>query len=77
GMDLSIFAIHIAGASAVMGAMNLVVTVVNMCAPGLSLMKMPMFAWTWIITSCLLIAIMPVLAGAWTMVVFDRQCGTA
>ncbi|TPB72852.1 cytochrome c oxidase subunit I [Burkholderia pseudomallei] len=77
GMDLSIFAIHIAGASSIMGAINIVVTVVNMRAPGLTLMKMPMFAWTWIITSFLLIAIMPVLAGAVTRVLFDRHFGTS
>ncbi len=71
GMDLSIFAIHLAGASSIMGAINIIVTILNMRAPGMTLMKMPMFAWTWLITAFLLIAIMPVLAGAVTMLLFD------
>ncbi|MDB5836364.1 MAG: ctaD [Caballeronia sp.] len=77
GMDLSIFAIHLAGASSIMGAINIIVTILNMRAPGMTLMKMPMFAWTWLITSFLLIAIMPVLAGAVTMLLFDRHFGTS
>jgi cytochrome c oxidase subunit I len=77
GMDMSIFAIHIAGASSIMGAINIIVTILNMRAPGMTLMKMPMFGWTWLITAFLLIAIMPVLAGAVTMVLFDRHFGTS
>jgi cytochrome c oxidase subunit I len=77
GMDMSIFAIHIAGASSIMGAINIIVTIFNMRAPGMTLMKMPMFAWTWVITAFLLIAIMPVLAGAVTMLLFDRHFGTS
>jgi cytochrome c oxidase subunit 1 len=77
GMDLSIFAIHLAGASSIMGAINIIVTILNMRAPGMTLMKMPMFAWTWLITAFLLIAIMPVLAGAVTMLLFDRHFGTS
>lgn len=68
GMDLAIFAIHIAGASSIMGAINIIVTSLNMRAPGMTLMKTPMFTWCWLITAFLLIAIMPVLAGAVTMV---------
>ncbi len=76
GMDMSIFAIHIMGASSIMGAINIVVTILNMRAPGMTLMKMPMFAWTWLITAYLLIAVMPVLAGAVTMLLTDRHFGT-
>jgi len=77
GMDLSIFAVHILGASSIMGAINIITTVLNMRAPGMSLMKMPMFCWTWLITAYLLLAVMPVLAGAITMVLFDRHFGTS
>ncbi|TSA13616.1 MAG: cytochrome c oxidase subunit I, partial [Betaproteobacteria bacterium] len=49
----------------------------NMRAPGMTLMKMPMFVWTWLITAYLLIAVMPVLAGAITMVLADRHFGTS
>jgi cytochrome c oxidase subunit I len=62
-MDSSIFALHILGASSIMGSINIIVTILNMRAPGMSLMKMPMFCWTWLITAYLLIAVMPVLAG--------------
>jgi cytochrome c oxidase subunit 1 len=48
-----------------------------MRAPGMTLMKMPMFAWTWLITAYLLIAVMPVLAGAITMTLTDRHFGTS
>src|SRR5246500_4020973 len=77
GMDFAIFAVHIMGASSIMGGINIVVTILNMRAPGLTLMKMPMFVWTWVITAYLLIAVMPVLAGAITMVLFDRHFGTS
>ena len=43
----------------------------------MTLMKMPMFAWTWLITAYLLIAVMPVLAGAITMTLTDRHFGTS
>ena len=77
GMDLGIFAIHIMGASSIMGSINIITTILNMRAPGMSLMKMPLFCWTWLITAYLLIAVMPVLAGAITMVLTDRHFGTA
>ncbi len=77
GMDLAIFAVHILGASSIMGAINIIVTILNMRAPGMTLMKMPLFAWTWLITAYLLIAVMPVLAGAVTMTLTDRHFGTS
>ncbi|NMG14539.1 cytochrome c oxidase subunit I [Aromatoleum bremense] len=77
GQDMAIFAVHIMGISSIMGAINIVVTVLNMRAPGMTLMKMPLFCWTWLITAYLLIAVMPVLAGAVTMVLTDRHFGTS
>ena len=77
GMDMAIFALHLAGASSIMGAINIIVTILNMRAPGMPLMKMPMFCWTWLITAYLLIAVMPVLAGAVTMTLTDRHFGTS
>ncbi|WP_028312245.1 cytochrome c oxidase subunit I [Derxia gummosa] len=76
GMDMAIFALHILGASSIMGSINIIVTILNMRAPGMTLMKMPMFVWTWLITAYLLIAVLPVLAGAITMVLTDRHFGT-
>ena len=75
-MDAAIFALHILGASSIMGSINIVVTILNMRAPGMTLMKMPLFCWTWLITAYLLIAVMPVLAGAITMTLTDRHFGT-
>jgi cytochrome c oxidase subunit 1 len=76
-MDAGIFAMHILGASSIMGSINIIVTILNMRAPGMTLMKMPMFVWTWLITAYLLIAVMPVLAGAITMTLTDRHFGTS
>lgn len=72
-----IFAIHMMGISSVMGAINVIVTILNMRAPGMSLMKMPLFVWTWLITAYLLIATIPVLAGAVTMLLTDKFFGTS
>jgi len=77
GMDMAIFALHIMGASSIMGSINIITTILNMRAPGMTLMKMPMFCWTWLITAYLLIAVMPVLAGAITMTLTDRHFGTS
>ena len=72
-----IFSVHIMGASSIMGSINVVVTIMNMRAPGISLMKMPLFVWSWLITAYLLIAVMPVLAGAVTMMLMDIHFGTS
>ncbi|HAJ91035.1 MAG TPA: cytochrome c oxidase subunit I [Gammaproteobacteria bacterium] len=75
--DFFIFAVHMLGFSSIMGAINIIATVLNMRAPGMTLMKMPLFVWTWFITAFLLIAVMPVLAGAVTMMLTDRNFGTS
>jgi len=72
-----IFAIHIMGISSVMGAVNVIVTIFNMRAPGMTFMKMPLFVWTWLITAFLLIAVMPVLAGVVTMMLMDIHFGAS
>ena len=77
GFPFLIFAIHLMGISSIMGSINVVVTILNMRAPGMTLMKMPLFVWTWLITAYLLIATMPVLAGAVTMLLTDKFAGTS
>lgn len=72
GFAFTIFAIHFMGISSVMGSINIVATIFNMRAPGMTLMKMPLFVWTWLITAYLLIATIPVFAGAVTMLLTDR-----
>jgi len=75
-VPMMIFAIHLMGMSSIMGAINIVVTILNLRAPGMTLLKMPLFVWTWLITAYLLIAVMPVLAGAVTMLLTDKFFGT-
>ena len=77
GMDFTIFAVHLLGMSSIMGSINIITTILNMRAPGMTLMKMPLFCWTWLITAYLLVATMPVLAGAVTMTLTDRHFGTS
>jgi len=72
-----IFAVHLLGVSSILAAINIIVTIMNLRAPGMSLLKMPMFTWTWLITAYLLLLAMPVLAGGVTMLLTDRFFGTS
>lgn len=74
--DMTILAVHILGISSIMGSINIITTIMNMRAPGMTMMKMPLFVWTWFITAYLLVAVMPVLAGAVTMLLTDRHFDT-
>ncbi len=76
GMDLTIFAVHLLGMSSILGSINIITTILNMRAPTMGLMRMPLFVWTWLITAYLLLATMPVFAGAVTMTLTDRHFGT-
>ncbi len=75
-LAFTIFAIHLMGISSIMGSINIIATILNLRAPGVDLLKMPLFVWSWLITAFLLIAIMPVLAGAVTMLLTDKYFGT-
>ena len=76
-VDLAIFSLHLAGISSMLGASNFITTIINMRAPGLTMHKLPLFAWAVLITAVLLLLSLPVLAGAITMLLTDRNFNTS
>ncbi len=76
GIDLWIVGLHIIGLSSLIGAINFICTIHNMRAPGMRLTRMPLFTWTIDIYAIMILAAGPVLAGALTMLLLDRNYGT-
>ncbi len=72
-VDFAIFSLHLAGAGSILGAINFITTIFNMRAPGMTLHRMPLFAWAVLVTAFLLLLALPVLAGAITMLLTDRN----
>ena len=76
GVDYYIWALQIAGVGTVLSGINLLVTIVKMRAPGMTLMRMPIFTWTALCTNTLIVAAFPVLTAAVTLLALDRYLGT-
>jgi len=76
GVDYYIWALQIAGVGTVLSGINLLVTIVKMRAPGMTLMRMPIFTWTALCTNALIVAAFPVLTAAVTLLALDRYVGT-
>ncbi len=75
--DFALFSLHLAGISSLLGAINFIATILNMRAPGMTMHKMPLFCWAILVTAFLLLLAIPVLAGAVTMLIMDRNFGTS
>jgi cytochrome o ubiquinol oxidase subunit 1 len=77
GVDYYIWALQIAGVGTLLSGVNLLVTIVKMRAPGMSLMRMPVFTWTSLCTNILIVAAFPVLTAVLGMLTMDRYLDTA
>ena len=76
GMDFYSLGLLVLGVSSVAGGLNFLVTIINMRAPGMTLMRMPVFTWMAFITSILLVTAMPVITIALIELALDRILGT-
>ena len=77
GVDYYIWALQLAGVGTLLSGINLLVTIVKMRAPGMGMMKMPIFTWTALCTNILIVASFPVLTAVLGLLSMDRYIGTA
>ncbi|MFD2760571.1 cytochrome c oxidase subunit I [Lentibacillus juripiscarius] len=77
GVDFYVIGLQIAGAGTLIGGINFLVTIVNMRAPGMTFMRMPLFSWTTFITSILILFAFPALTIGLFLLMFDRMFGSA
>jgi cytochrome o ubiquinol oxidase subunit 1 len=76
GVDYYIWALQIAGVGTLLSGVNLLATIIKMRAPGMTLMKMPVFTWTSLCTNVLIVAAFPVLTAVLALLSLDRYLGT-
>src|SRR5579885_2962885 len=77
GVDYYIWSLQIAGVGTLLSGINLIATIVKMRAPGMTLMKMPVFTWTALCTNVLIVAAFPVLTAVLVLLSLDRYLGTS
>jgi cytochrome c oxidase subunit 1 len=75
GIDLWIASLVLVGTSSILGAINFIATIFKLRAPGLTLMRMPLFVWNTLVTSVLLLFAVPVLTAGFMMLFIDRNYG--
>lgn len=75
GVDYYVLGLQITGIGTILSAINFIVTIVNMRAPGMTFLRMPMFTWTTLVTSALLLFAMPALTVGLLLLMFDRLFG--
>ncbi|MDX8455649.1 cytochrome o ubiquinol oxidase subunit I [Mesorhizobium sp. VK9D] len=76
GVDYYIWALQVAGVGTTLSGINLICTIVKMRAPGMTMMRMPVFTWTSLCTNVLIVASFPVLTAVLTLLALDRYVGT-
>jgi cytochrome o ubiquinol oxidase subunit 1 len=76
GVDYYIWALQIAGVGTTLSGVNLIATIIKMRAPGMTMMKMPVFTWTSLCTNVLIVASFPILTAVLTLLALDRYVGT-
>ena len=76
GTDMWILGLILIGTSSLLGAINFIVTIINMRAPGMTMTRMPLFGWSILTMSLMVLMSTPVLSGALVMLLFDRNFGT-
>jgi cytochrome c oxidase subunit 1 len=74
-IDFWVFGLQILGIASTVGAVNLITTILNLRAPGMTLMRMPVFVWMTLVANFLLLFAMPVITVALFLLMFDRQFG--
>ncbi|WP_257475149.1 MULTISPECIES: cytochrome c oxidase subunit I [Bacillaceae] len=75
GIDFYVLGLQIAGAGTLIGGINFLVTIINMRAPGMTYMRMPLFTWTVFVTSALILFAFPALTVGLFLMLFDRMFG--
>ena len=76
GVDLAILSLHILSVSSLIGAINFIVTIHRLRAPGMTWMRVPLFVWSIDVYAWILVIVLPALSAGLTLLLLDRQAGT-